>query len=59
MMDVSAVPATTMAMATASKQLQTVMETQVAMLREMAELQQQTAQMLTEGSLGQTIDVRV
>ena len=30
-MDVSAVPATSMAMAAASQQLQTVMETQVAM----------------------------
>lgn len=57
-MDVSTVPATTMVMAAASQQLQTVMETQVAMLRELAESQQQIAQMLAEGGLGQTIDVR-
>ena len=56
-MDVSAVPATTMETAAAAQQLQTVMETQVAMLREVAESQQQVAQMLTEGGLGQTIDV--
>jgi hypothetical protein len=48
-----------MAMAAASQQLQTVMETQVAMLRELADSQQQIAQMLAEGGLGQTIDVRV
>jgi hypothetical protein len=46
-----------MATAAAAQQLQTVMETQVAMLREVAESQQQVAQMLTEGGLGQTIDV--
>jgi hypothetical protein len=56
-MDVSTVPATTMATAAAAQQLQTVMETQVAMLREVAESQQQVAQMLTESGLGQTIDV--
>jgi hypothetical protein len=58
MMDVSAVPATSMAMAAASQRLQTVMETQVAMLRELAESQQQVAQMLAEGGLGQSIDIR-
>lgn len=57
-MDVSAVPATSMAMVAASQQLQTVMETQVAMLRELAESQQQVAQMLAEGGLGQNIDIR-
>jgi len=58
-MNVSAVPSTTMAMAAASQQLQTVMEAQVAMLRELAESQQQIAQMLVESGLGQSIDVRV
>ena len=56
-MEVSAVPSTTMAMAAASQQLQTVMETQVAMLRELAESQQQIAQVLAENGLGQSIDV--
>jgi hypothetical protein len=46
-----------MATAAAAQQLQTVMGTQVAMLREVAESQQQVAQMLAEGGLGQTIDV--
>lgn len=57
-MEVRAGPATTMAMATASQQLQNTMATQVAMLRELAESQQQIAQMLAEGGLGQSIDVR-
>lgn len=58
-MDVSAVPTNTMALASTSQQLQSVMETQVAMLRELAESQQQVAQMLAEGGLGQNIDIRV
>ena len=58
-MSVSAAPSTTMAMAAASQQLQAVMEAQVAMLRELAESQQQIAQMLVESGLGQAIDVRV
>jgi len=58
-MDVSAIPAAnTMALASASQQLQSVMQTQVAMLRELAESQQQIAQMLAEGGLGQNIDIR-
>ena len=58
-MNVSAAPSTTMAMAAASQQLQAVMEAQMAMLRELAESQQQIAQMLVESGLGQTVDVRV
>ena len=57
-MDISAVPATHMAMAAASQQLETVMETQVTLLRESADSQQQIARMLAESGLGQTIDVR-
>lgn len=57
-MDVSAAPASTMTMAASTQQLQTVMHAQVAMMRELAEQQQQVAQMLVEGGLGQTIDVR-
>lgn len=59
-MDINAVTAsTTMAQVSASQQLQGVMETQVAMLRELAESQQQMAQMLAEGGLGLNIDIRV
>lgn len=59
-MDVNALPAAnTMALASTSQQLQSVMETQVAMLRELAESQQQIAQMLAEGGLGQNIDIKV
>lgn len=58
-MNVSATPASTMAMASASQQLQTVMETQMALLRELAESQQEVAQMLAASGLGQTIDIQV
>jgi len=58
-MNVSTVPSTTMAMATAAQQLQTVMEAQVAMLKELAESQQQVALLLAESGLGQAVDIRV
>jgi len=58
-MNVSAVPATTMAMAAVSQQLQATMEMQMSLLKDMAESQQQIAQMLAESGLGQSIDVRV
>ena len=58
-MNVSATPASTMAMASASQQLQTVMETQMALLRELAESQQEIAQMLAASGLGQAIDIQV
>lgn len=57
-MNISAAPASTMAVAASAQQLQAVMQAQVSMLRELAESQQQVAQMLAEGGLGQTIDVR-
>ncbi len=56
-MNVSSVPSTTMASAAAAQQLQAVMEVQVAMLKELAESQQQIAQLLVESGLGQSIDV--
>ena len=58
-MDISSVSTSTMAVASVSQQVQTVMGTQVAMLRELAESQQQIAQLLVEGGLGQNIDVSV
>ena len=59
-MDVSAITASTiMAQVSTSQQLQSVMETQVAMLRELAESQQQVAQMLADAGLGQNIDISV
>ena len=56
-MDVNAVPATHMAIAAAAQPLQAVLETQVAMLREQAESQQQIVRMLAESGLGQRIDI--
>jgi hypothetical protein len=58
-MDISSVSTSIMAVASVSQQVQTVMETQVAMLRELTESQQQIAQLLVEGGLGQNIDVSV
>ena len=58
-MDVSTVSSTTMAMASVSQQLQTTMEVQMAMLRELAENQQQVAQLLSESGLGQHINISV
>ena len=56
-MEFSSVSTNSMAMAAAAQQLQTSMGTQVAMLREIAEIQQQVAQILAEGGLGQSLDV--
>lgn len=58
-MDISSVSSSTMAAASASQQVQAVMQTQIAILRELAESQQQVAQLLAEGGLGQNIDVSV
>ena len=56
-MEISTASSNSMAMATASQQLHTSAEIQVAMLKEIAEDQQQVAQMLAEGGLGQSLDV--
>ncbi|BBO84710.1 hypothetical protein [Desulfosarcina ovata] len=56
-MDVSTVSSNTLAMASASQQMQTVMQAQMAMLSELAENQQEVAQLLTQSSLGQNINV--
>lgn len=58
-MDVSSVSSSTMAVASISQQVQAVMETQMTILRELAESQQQVAQLLIESGLGQNIDVSV
>ncbi len=58
-MEISSVPATTTAMAVASQQLQATMEAQVAMLQELAEMQQQVAQLLADGGIGQNISLTV
>ncbi len=56
-MEISTASSSTMAMAVAAQQLQESVQTQVAMLKEIAEVQQQVAQMLAEGGLGQSLDV--
>jgi hypothetical protein len=58
-MDISSVSTSTMAVASSAQRIHTEMGTQVAMLRELAESQQQIAQLLAEGGLGQNIDISV
>lgn len=58
-MDISSVPTTPMATAAASQQLQTTMATQVTMLRELADSQQQVAQLLTQDGVGQNINIKI
>jgi hypothetical protein len=48
-----------MATSSISQQVQGVMQAQVAILRELAESQEQIAQLLVEGGIGQNIDVSV
>ena len=47
------------ASAIAAQQLQTVLETQVSMLKELAEQQELVSQLLTDSDRGQAIDVVV
>lgn len=56
-MEINPTSSSTMAMAASAQQLQTSAETQVAILKEIAEVQQQVAQMLAEGGLGRNLDL--
>ena len=56
-MDVGSVSSTTLAMASTSQPMQTSMSVQLQMLQEIAQSQQEIAQMLVESGLGQNIDV--
>ena len=57
-MEISSVSADSMiTIAVAAQQQQTSIKTQVAMLRQIAEAQQQVALILAEGGLGQNLDV--
>ena len=58
-MDIRSLSTSTMAAASTAQQLQNAMQIQVAMLRELAESQQQIAQMVADSGLGQNIDVSV
>lgn len=58
-MDLRSLSTSTMAAASTAQQLQNAMQIQVAMLRELAESQQQIAQMVADSGLGQNINVRV
>ncbi|WP_419662484.1 hypothetical protein [Desulfosarcina variabilis] len=58
-MDISSVSSSPMSATSLSQQVQGVMEAQMAILRELAESQEQIAQLLIEGGIGQNIDVSV
>lgn len=58
-MEIGSLSTTVMAAASASQQVQNVMEMQVAMLQELAESQEQVALLLAECGLGQNIDISV
>ena len=56
-MDISAVSSTT-AMAAMVRQLQTVSAIQTAVMQQVADSQQQMADLLAAAGIGQTIDIR-
>jgi hypothetical protein len=58
-MDISSVSSSSMTTSSISQQVQGAMQAQVAILRELAESQEQIAQLLVEGGIGQNIDVSV
>lgn len=56
-MDVSSASAATTTLAASAQQMQQMVRVQVEMMKEIAQLQEQTAQMLAEAGIGMTIDV--
>jgi hypothetical protein len=56
-MNLSPISSPPIATAATAQQLQTTIETQVSMLKELADQQALVARMLTESGLGTTIDV--
>jgi hypothetical protein len=57
-MDIAAISGST-AMAAIVRQLQTVNAVQTAVMRQIADSQQQMAALLAQAGIGQTIDIRV
>ncbi len=56
-MEISSASSSIMTMAVTAQQMQEGMKAQVAMLKEMAEMQQQVAAMLAESGIGRNLDV--
>ncbi|MCK5680176.1 hypothetical protein KAI46_05125 [bacterium] len=56
-MEISSAATSTTALAASAQQIQESMKVQVAMLKEMAEIQQQVALMLAESGVGQNLNV--
>ena len=58
-MDIDSTPSALMATTSVDRQAPAVLRTQIAVIRELAENQEQIAQILAEAGLGQHIDVSV
>jgi hypothetical protein len=56
-MEISSASSSIMTMAVTAQQMQEGIKAQVAMLKEMAEMQQQVALMLAESGIGQNLNV--
>ena len=56
-MEISSASSSIMTMAVTAQQMQEGIKAQVAMLKEMAEMQQQVALMLAENGIGQNLNV--
>ncbi len=58
-MDIDTAPETTVAMASSARQLQETVPVQIELMKEIAEQQQRTVQMLNQAGLGFNIDIIV
>ncbi len=56
-MEISSASSSILSMAVTAQQMQEGIKAQVAMLKEMAEMQQQVATMLAESGIGQNLNV--
>ena len=58
-MDVSQVPVSTTAVAVAVRELQAISEAQMAIMKSIADSQQQVSQILQAAGIGQTLNIQV
>ena len=58
-MNVSQTPMSNMAMATSVKELQTINKAQMAIMKTLADSEQQMAELLQAAGIGQNVDIRI
>ena len=58
-MNVSQTPILNMAMATSVKELQTINKAQMAIMKNLADSEQQMAELLQAAGIGQNVDIRI